>query len=87
MTAWIFTQAKEVAFFEDQDRVSLGLLKSIGEFVKGFEVDKCPLKLWERSILQGYEVFRKVRDAKGGWIVGDRDARTVVYQPPEWSPT
>jgi hypothetical protein len=87
VTAWIFTQAKEVAFFEDQSRVSLGLLKTIGDFVKGFEVEKCPLKLWERSILQGYEVFRKVRDAKGGWIVGDRDARAVVYQPPEWSPT
>ena len=86
VTAWIFTQAKEVAFFEDQNRVSLGLLKSIGEFLKGFEVQKCPLKLWERSILQGYEVFRKVRDAKGGWIVGDRGARTVTYQPPEWSP-
>ena len=84
--AWIFTQAKEVAFFEDQNRVSLGLLKSIGEFVKGFEVEKCPLKLWERSILQGYEVFRNVRDARGGWIVGDRGARTVAYQPPEWSP-
>jgi hypothetical protein len=86
VTAWIFTQAKEVAFFEGQNRVSLGLLKSIGEFVKGFEVEECPLKLWERSILQGYEVFRKVRNAKGGWVVGDRSSRTVTYQPPEWSP-
>lgn len=86
VTAWIFTQAKEVAFFEGQTRVSLGLLKSIGEFVKGFEVEKCPLKLWESSILQGYEVFRKLRDEKGGWIVGDRNARTVVYKPPGWNP-
>jgi hypothetical protein len=86
LTAWIFTQAKEVAFFEDQNRVSLGLLKSVGEFVKGFEVEKCPLKLWERSILQGHEVFRKMRDARGGWIVGDRGTRTVTYQPPEWRP-
>lgn len=86
VTAWTFTHAKEIAFFQDQNRISLGLLKSIGEFVKGFEVEKCPLKLWERSILQGYEVFRKVRDARGGWIVGDRDARTVAYQPPEWNP-
>lgn len=87
VTAWIFTQAKELAFFADQNRVSLGLLKSIGDFVKGFEVQKCPLKLWERSILQGYEVFRQVRDAQGGWIVGDRDARCVSYQPSHWSPT
>lgn len=87
VTAWIFTQAKEVALFEGQNRVSLGLLKSIGEFVKGFEVDRCPLKLWERSILQGYEVFRQVREARSGWVVGDRDTRTISYRPPEWSPT
>lgn len=87
VTAWIFTQAKELAFFADQNRVSLGLLKSIGDFVKGFEVQRCPLKLWERSILQGYEVFRKVRDAEGGWILGDRDARCVSFQRSDWSPT
>ena len=87
VTAWIFTQAKELGFFEDQKRVSLSLLKTVGEFVKGFEIERCPLKLWERSILQGYEVFRKVRDANGGWIVGDREARTVVYRSLDWSPT
>ena len=86
VTAWIFTQAKELAFFEGQRRISLSLLKSVGEFVQGFEVEQCPLKLWERSILQGYEVFRKIRDAQGGWIVGDRGARAVTYQPAEWIP-
>lgn len=86
VTAWLFTQAKELAFFEGQDRVSLGLLKSIGDFVKGYEVDRCPLKLWERSIIQGYDVFRKVRASQGGWIVGDRATRTVKYECPEWTP-
>jgi hypothetical protein len=86
VTAWIFLQAKELGFFENQRTVSLGLLKSIGDFVKGFEVDKLPLKLWEKSILQGYQVFRQVRAAKGGWIVGDRSARTVRYERPDWRP-
>jgi hypothetical protein len=86
VTAWIFTQAKELAFFEGQHRVSLGLLKSLGDFVKGFEVERCPLKLWERSIIQGYEVFRKIRASQGGWIVGDRTSRAVWYEPPEWAP-
>ncbi|MFC5867373.1 nucleoside triphosphate pyrophosphohydrolase family protein [Aquincola agrisoli] len=86
VTAWIFSQAKELDFFDNQKSVSLGLLKSIGDFVKGFEVDTCPLKLWERSILQGYEVFRNIRKAEGGWIVGNREERTVTYKPPEWRP-
>jgi len=86
VTAWLFAQAKELNFFEGQQRVSLGLLKTVGEFVQGFEVEKCPLKLWERSILQGYEVFRQIKDAQGGWIIGDRAKRTLTYQPASWTP-
>jgi hypothetical protein len=81
LTAWIFARAKELNFFEGQDRVSLGILKTIGEFVTGYEVSQCPLKLWERAILEGYGVFRQVRAAKGGWIVGDRALRTIDYAP------
>lgn len=80
LTAWIFAKAKELNFFEGQDRVSLGILKTIGEFVEGYEVEACPLKLWERAILEGYSVFRQVRKAEGGWIVGDRESRTIRYE-------
>jgi hypothetical protein len=83
LTAWIFTRAKELNFFEGQKRISLGMLKTIGEFVTGYEVSKCPLKLWERAILEGYAVFRQLRDAQGGWIVGDRTLRTIRYAPLE----
>jgi hypothetical protein len=83
LTAWIFTRAKELNFFDGQDRVSLGMLKTIGEFVIGYEVAQCPLKLWERAILNGYEVFRQIRAAEGGWVVGDRALRTIRYAPLE----
>lgn len=81
LTAWIFTRAKELNFFEGQERVSLGMLKTIGEFVTGYEVSQCPLKLWERAILEGYGVFRQIRAAEGGWIIGDRALRTIRYAP------
>lgn len=83
VTAWIFSKAKELDFFQGQDKVSLGVLKSIGEFVSGYEVERCPLKLWEKAILDGYSVFRKLRENKGGWIVGNRDRRTIEYLPLE----
>lgn len=83
LTAWIFSRAKELNFFEGQERISLGMLKTIGEFVAGYEVSKCPLKLWERAILDGYAVFRQLRDAQGGWIIGDRELRTIRYAPLE----
>jgi hypothetical protein len=81
LTAWIFSRAKELNYFEGQERISFGLLKTIQEFTAGYEVSRCPLKLWERAILDGYSVFRSVRDAGGGWVVGDRLTRTLRYEP------
>lgn len=79
IAAWIFSRAKELNFFENQEKVSLGILKTIGEFVSGYEVEKCPLKLWEKAILQGYAVFRQLKANQGGWIIGSREQRTIKY--------
>ncbi len=79
IAAWIFSRAKELNFFENQEKVPLGILKTIGEFVAGYEVEKCPLKLWEKSILEGYAVFRELKANQGGWIIGNREQRTIRY--------
>jgi NTP pyrophosphatase (non-canonical NTP hydrolase) len=79
LTAWIFSRAKELNYFEGQDRVSFDLLKTVQEFVTGYEVEACPLKLWEIAILKGYEAFRQVRQNNGGIIKGDRCRRTIEY--------
>lgn len=86
LTAWLFSRAKEMNYFEDQKRISLGILKTVREFVDGYEVEKCPLSLWERAILDGYAVFRQIKKAKGGWIVGSRTKRTISYRPLEMKP-
>lgn len=83
LTAWIFSRAKELNYFEGQTRVSLGILKTIQEFVAGYEVERCPLKLWERAILQGYAVFRQLKASEGGVIIGDREMRSVCFEPLE----
>jgi NTP pyrophosphatase (non-canonical NTP hydrolase) len=83
LTAWIFSRAKELNFFENQEKVSLGILKTISEFVSGYEVEKCPLKLWEKAILDGYAVFRQLKANQGGWIIGNRIERTIKYMPLE----
>ena len=80
LTAWIFSCAKNLDFFKGQNSVSFDLLKTVQQFVRGYEVEACPLKLWERAILEGYEVFRLVRDNNGGVVVGDRKARTIDYK-------
>lgn len=81
LTAWIFSRSKELNFFADSTHLSFDLLKTVQQFVSGYEVDACPLNLWERAILTGYEIFRKVRDNNGGIVVANRNARTIGYKP------
>lgn len=71
LTAWIFSFAKDVAYFEGQSRLSFDLLKGVQTFVRGYEVEACPLSLWERAILDGYSVFRQLRRNNGGIVIGD----------------
>lgn len=81
LTAWIFSCAKDLNFFEGQQSLSFDLLKTVHRFVRGYEVEACPLKLWEHAILEGYKVFREVRKNNGGIVIGDRTARTINYKP------
>ena len=67
-------------FFDGKTSVSFDLLKTIQQFVHGYEVEECPLKLWEQAVLEGYEVFRQVRDNNGGIVIENREARTIEYK-------
>jgi NTP pyrophosphatase (non-canonical NTP hydrolase) len=81
LTAWIFARSKELNYFDGQTTVSFDLLKTVQHFVAGYEVEACPLRLWEIAILKGYEVFRQVYRNNGGIIVADRPSRTIEYRP------
>jgi len=82
LSAYIFSHAKSVNFFKDQTSVSFDLLKAVRNFVRGYEVEQCPLNLWENAILQGYEVFRQMHRNNGGIVIGNRKERTLRYKPP-----
>lgn len=83
LAAWIFSRAKKLNFFEGQKSLSFDLLKTVSEFVSGYEVEACPLSLWEIAILQGYEVFRRVKKNSGGIVICDRAHRAIAYRPLE----
>jgi hypothetical protein len=83
LTAWLYSYSKGLDYFEGHDSISFDALKTIQKFIQGYEVDKCPLKLWEDAILSGYSVFRQVRNNNGGIVIGDRENRTISYRPIE----
>ena len=66
-----FLMKKELDYFAGQKTVSFDLLKTVQQFVAGYEVEACPLSLWEIAILKGYEVYRQVKDNSGGIVTAD----------------
>lgn len=81
LTTWIFETAKRHNFFANTPQLGLDLLKSIKQFVRGYEAEKLPMWLWESAILQGYAVFRELRERRRGIVITDLDTRTISFEP------
>jgi hypothetical protein len=80
LTTWIFNHAHRLNFFENVPHLDYGLLKAVRELVRGYEVEGCPLWLWEAAILEGYKVFRALRRYRRGIVVADLKNRTITFQ-------
>ena len=87
VSATVFSRAKETRFYDGIDHVDYDLLKTISEFVRGFEVEAVPLWQWEEAILNGYRVFRALRDNGGGTVTVDMNNRDLRYAAPSGRPT
>lgn len=81
LSAWLFSMSKEKGVdFTKESSVSYDLLKTIQVFVRGYEVEECPLQLWVKAITQGYRVFNQVVENEGGVIIGNRKKRTLEFR-------
>lgn len=80
VSTWIFSHAAKRGFFEGQTSVDYSLLKSIRRLVAGFEVERCPLWQWERAILEGFHVFRQMRQHRGGIVTVDLNDRRISFR-------
>lgn len=80
LTAWLFSRAKDANYFEGHKEIPMDILKTIQEFVRGYEVEQCPMNLWKHCIIRGYDVFRDVKKHRGGLIFGDMEKRTLEFR-------
>jgi len=80
VSAIVFNHAATHSFFDGVDRVEYDLLVTIKALTSQLEVCRFSLNDWERAILEGYRVWRRVNDARGGIILGDLARRTLQYE-------
>ena len=76
----IFQRAARLDYFESIDSLDYPLLKLIPGFVHGYEVEKCPLWQWEKAILDGFAIFRKLRLHRRGIVIVDLKKRSISFK-------
>jgi NTP pyrophosphatase (non-canonical NTP hydrolase) len=81
VTTWIFNHAVRQNYFATIRSLDFSLLKAIKELVKGYEVEACPLWLWEEAILEGYKVFRFLKENRRGLVTADLSKRKISVEP------
>jgi NTP pyrophosphatase (non-canonical NTP hydrolase) len=81
ISTWIFSHARQLNYFQSIDSLDYPLLKTVHAQVQGYEVELCPLWLWEKAILDGYSVFRQLRTFRRGLVIADLNERSIVFNP------
>jgi NTP pyrophosphatase (non-canonical NTP hydrolase) len=79
----VFEYAKGHNFLDGISSLDYDLLKTIKSMIANLEVSQCTLGDWEKAILAGYEVWRKVERNQGGRVLIDLDARSITYAGPQ----
>lgn len=82
LSAWLFAKHKlDEIDLTDKKNITYDMLKTIREFVHGYEVENCPLQLWESAITQGYSVFNEVVRHGGGVVECNLVKREIKFLP------
>ena len=82
LTAYVFSVASEHSFFATGDRVPADVVKACRKMTDHLEVSRRTSADWEYAILAGYEMFRAVRQHRGGTVRADLVRRTVTFTAP-----
>ena len=75
LAAFVFNYLEPFEF--TPDAISWDLFKHVRRTVRGLEVERQPVAAWRHAYSQAFEIFPKLREARGGVVECDLDAREL----------
>jgi len=83
ISTWIFNRAHhDLKLFQGVNSVDYSLLKTVHDFTVGYEVENSYLWQWEKSILEGFRVFRELKKHRGGTVIANLETHVLKYRKP-----
>jgi NTP pyrophosphatase (non-canonical NTP hydrolase) len=80
ISTWIFNHGLRHGAFQNVKSLDYALLKAVRELVTGYEVAQCPLWQWEHAILEGFRIFRELREHRNGIVTIDLNQRAISFE-------
>jgi hypothetical protein len=80
ISTWIFNHGIRNGDYRAATTVDYDLLKAVHELVRGYEVEARPMWQWERAILEGFRIFRELRQHRRGAVTVDLEQRTIKFE-------
>lgn len=79
VSAVVFSYASQHSFFDGVSTIDWALLRTCHEMTSHLEVGSRTLYEWEQMLLKCYEVWRQVRENRGGVIQCDLISKTFAF--------
>lgn len=80
IAAMVFAYAAQHHMFRGVQSVDYSLLRTIKDMTAHLEVSVRSAAEWQDAIIQGFEVWRSVRDAAEGHVLVNRASRTIRFE-------
>jgi NTP pyrophosphatase (non-canonical NTP hydrolase) len=79
VAALVFDYAKAHKWLEGVTELDYNLLRTIKGVTSLLEVKERSPGEWQKAILLGFEIWRKVLKSNGGRLLIDQDSRSIIY--------
>ena len=79
ISALVFDYARVHNYFDGIGEIDYQLLRTIQSMTSHLEVSNVSAADWEKAILKGFEIWRKVLSNRGGQILVNLDTREISY--------
>ena len=73
----VFSYAERRNFLEGAEGLNYDLLRTIKDMTSHLEVSACTEGAWERAIMTGFDIWRKVKAKGRGRIHADLEQGTI----------
>lgn len=83
VATWIFNHGLDHELFLHVEKLDYSLLKAIRRLVAGYEVEDCGLWQWQEAILEGFRIFRTLKEKRRGTVIADMTSRTIAFNSVE----